>query len=371
MKKTGIITFTFISACLLFSCKRNNMPSTQLVSGAYKDTVFTNYFRRTSGFVAGDGAYSIPVGNNQSLWVFGDSYINSYDPATGTVPCIFQVHNCALSMNIGSPAIQTTYTGTGNPAPLFNVGSNNNYWFWPAAGYSANDTLYVFLDREMKRGSSFAGVDSNYTACMPLSNLNNIKYILSGSRNGIDFSKTVILDSASGYCYVYGIKNNGFGNDVFLARFLPGAIRGPWQYYDGSGWINDPVLAAKIYSEFTASFYVVHIKQKYVMITTEFSYGCDQGKNVFATVSDNPYGPFTNHHSVWVVNDTLKGHYPFFYLANAHPEFNNGKNELLITYCINGYGTCVNTCINNRMNPDVYRPKAIRVPYYAINASLE
>jgi hypothetical protein len=34
-----------------------------------------------------------------------------------------------------------------------------------------------------------------------------------------------------------------------------------------------------------------------------------------------------------------------------------------ITYYINTYDGCVETCFNGRMYPDVYRPKAIRVPY--------
>ena len=106
------------------------------------------------------------------------------------------------------------------------------------------------------------------------------------------------------------------------------------------------------------------------MISTEFSIGCDQGKNIYVSTSDNSFGPFENKHSVWKVDDVLDGHYPFFYLANAHPEFYNGKNELLITYCINGYGTCVNTCISGRMNPDVYRPKAIRVAYHLLDPDL-
>ena len=91
-----------------------------------------------------------------------------------------------------------------------------------------------------------------------------------------------------------------------------------------------------------------------------------QGKNILTATSVNPWGPFTGQHSVWQVDDTLKGHFPFFYMANAHPEFDNGNEELLITYCINGYGTCVETCNDNKMDPDVYRPKAIRVPYSLI-----
>lgn len=104
------------------------------------------------------------------------------------------------------------------------------------------------------------------------------------------------------------------------------------------------------------------MNDKYVLLTTEFSLGCDSGSEIYSYVSHTPYGPFENKKTVWRVDDTLEGHLPFFYSAIAHPEFNE-NNELLITYCINKYGDCVETCINNRFNPDYYRPKAIRVPF--------
>jgi len=352
------------------SCKRDPQILGAYTPG-YKDTTFTNYFRTKTGFVAGDGAFSIPMGNGKSFWVFGDSYVDSYDPVTQTVPCIFNVHNCGVQWDIANPTNQKTYTGFGNPGPLFSYGSLSNFWFWPGAGFVNNDSLYIMLERiTSASGNSFAGVDTNYIACMPVSNPGNVSYTIRPSRNGIDFSKSLIFDSASGFCYIYGTKKNGFGNEVFVVRFQMNGVKGNWQYYSSNGWTNNPGNAKSIYSDFTASFYVCRVKQKYVMISTEFSYGCDQGKNIYVATSDNPYGPFENKHSVWLVDDLLNGHYPFFYLANAHPEFDNGKNELLITYCINGYGTCVNTCFNGRMNPDVYRPKAIRVAYHLLDPGL-
>lgn len=38
------------------------------------------------------------------------------------------------------------------------------------------------------------------------------------------------------------------------------------------------------------------------------------------------------------------------------------SDGLLITYCVNGYEPCVSNCVNGRMNPDYYRPRAIRLP---------
>jgi hypothetical protein len=340
----------------------------------YKDSVFTNYFKRTSAWVAGDGAHSILLKDNRSLWSFGDSHIGFYDPATNTIPCLFQVRNAGLTMGITNPVSQTTYTGKGSPASYYALGTNNNYWFWPLEGYQNNDTIYIFLQRMHLTGSgnnlSFEEVDSGYIAKILFPMLTISSYSLLPEKNGITFGNGVVVDNVAGFVYVYGTKPNTLGNDLFVARFPKSNIYNSWEYYNGSGWSTSASTAQKIYSEFTSSFNVCKIKNKYVLITTEFSIGCDQGKNIYTQTADNPFGPFKNLKAIWQINDLLQGHYPFFYLANPHTEYDNGKNELLVTYCINGYGTCVNTCIGNRKNPDVYRPQAIRIPYKLIDSDL-
>jgi hypothetical protein len=347
---------------LLFSCS-GRRDSQSIV--AYKDIDFTEQLRTTKGWIAGDGAYSIPIGENKSLWTFGDSYIDSFDTLTKSVPCLFQARNAAMVIGINNPSQKTTLRSTGATPTLFTFGTDNKYWFWPTSGLLKNDTVYVFLSRLRNTGEggmwAFAGVDTNYVAKLSSADLSVIEYGILPATDSIVFGVSVI--EQSDYTYIYGIKPNGFGNDLFVARFSQGKVYSEWEYFTGEEWSADIKKIKKIHSEFTASFYLCKLKEKYVLITTEFSVDCDQGKNIYAATADSPYGPFTNQHPVWQVNDTLNGHYPFFYMANGHPEYDNGRDELLITYCINGYGTCVETCVDNRMNPDVYRPKAIRVPY--------
>jgi hypothetical protein len=331
----------------------------------YKDIPFTELFKRSEGWIAGDGGYSIPIGNNKSLWTFGDSYMDCYDAATKTVPCLFQARNSAIIIDVIDPTDQMTLINNKGVPTFFVAGTDRKYWFWPLSGFMHHDTIYVFQSRIMATGEpgmwGFAGVDTNYVAKIHTSAPSEIQYSVLPSRNSINFGISVIKDGR--FTLVYGIKSNGFGNDVFVARFRTGDIYYPWQYFDGKGWTADLNKIKKIHSEFTASFYICKIKDRYILITTEFSVGCDQGKNIFSATSDKPWGPFTGQHSIWQVDDTINGHYPFFYMANAHPEFDNGKKELLITYCINGYGNCVETCVDGRMDPNVYRPKAIRIPY--------
>lgn len=365
----------FLLSFIFFSCKKKETnPDLPVNLAVYKDTIFTGYFKRTSGWEAGDGAHSIPLKDNRSLWNFGDSNIGLYDANSNSVPCLFQVRNAGLTMSVTDPRTQTTLTGKGSPASYYALGINNNYWFWPLDGYQNIDTVYVFLQRIHLTGSgnssSFEVLDSGYIAKIIFPGLFVAGYSLLPEKNGIMFGKGVVVDNTTGFVYVYGLKPSTSGNDLFVARFLKSNIYMSWEYYDGSGWTSDANQAQKIYSEFTSSFNVCKIKNKFILITTEFSLGCDQGKNIYTQTSANPYGPFINRKDIWQIDDMLNGHYPFFYLANPHPEFDNGKNELLVTYCINGYGICENTCTGNRKNPDVYRPRAIRIPYKLIDNDL-
>ncbi len=371
MKKT-VLYLVFVA--LLHGCTLNNDtpqpvtetdddPATPAVS-SYKDIQFTNLFKQTNGVVAADVAHSIPLENNKSFWVFGDSYIDNYDAATETVPCLFQVRNAATIVDNTSLNVETVLLGNGSPASYFKNGTNNDYWFWPNAGYSTGSNIYVFqnlIHRTGQGGFGFEEVDNLFVAKINASNFSDIQYIELGSKNGISFNNAVVMDDD--YRYIYGIRNNGFGRDLFVARFPAGSLQSSWEYRSASGWSSSIVEAVKIHDEFTSSFHVAKVNEKYVLITTEFSVGCNQGSEIYSYVSDTPYGPFTNKKTIWTVNDTLEGNVPFFYQANAHPEFDNGNEELLVTYCINSYGDCVQTCVNGRLNPDYYRPRAIRVPY--------
>ncbi len=373
--KTRFLLFVAIVLFFWIACKKNRStpkPEIVLPKIAYKDTVFTEYFRRTTDWIAGDAAISVSLNNNKSLWSFGDSYIGNFDAVTQTVPCLFQVRNAGLSMGISNPLEQQTYIGTGSPKSLYQLGTDHNYWFWPGCGYAAGDTAFIFQERIHKKPSGgsfgFEGVDSLYVAKIKISTMQNVGYGFLGTRNNISFSKGIA--KSGNYQYIYGTRGNGFGNDLLVARFPANNLYADWEYFNGSTWSKDIGTAAKIFDFFTSQFYVFRLKNKFILLLTAFSVGCDQGKEIYSLTSNTPEGPFTNKQTIWTVDDTLEGHHPFFYSAIAHPEYDNGKNELLVTYCINGYGTCVPVCVKNRMNPDYYRPKAVRIPYKLIDPDL-
>src|SRR5690606_21742334 len=77
-------------------------------SPAYKDTVFTEFFRRTSGWVASDATISVPTNDGKVIWLFGDTHIDNYNDADTSVHCLFQVRNSMLVQDKESPSEMVT-----------------------------------------------------------------------------------------------------------------------------------------------------------------------------------------------------------------------------------------------------------------------
>lgn len=339
----------------------------------YKDPQVTAFFKRETGWIAADGAYSFPLGNGKVLWTFGDTFTNDYDPKTGTVPCLFNVRSCAMLQPVNNWDWHKTETIL-NPAKssLFHSDTTANHFNWPAAGFALKDTAYVFCFnmKNVSTGMGFADGGNNALAKIKLPEMTVTGYHILQDFNGIEFG-VAFIKNADGYIYCYGSKGDGNGyTNAYVARFPISEPNARWAFWDGGSWNKDVKAAMPIAQNHQAGITVAKIKDKYLMLSTALSVGCDQGRTIYSQVSSKPTGPFSSEKLLYTLDDTVKGHYPFFYLAAAHPEYINNKDELLITYCINGYGNCVPACVNNQYNPDFYRPRGIRVPLKLIDTSL-
>lgn len=121
-------------------------------SPAYKDSVFTEYFRRTSEWTASDGSISVPLPEGKSLWLMGDSYIDNFNPADTTIPCLFQVRNSIMVQNILAPTEFKTvldYSQTGVNRTPVKVQLNDNTYFWPGHGFAKQDSAIIFWQQYM------------------------------------------------------------------------------------------------------------------------------------------------------------------------------------------------------------------------------
>jgi len=350
------------------SCKTDSENNQSLQS--YKDKAFTEFFRCKSGWTAGDGALSVPLTDGRVLWLFGDSHINDYDPVTGTLPCLFQVRNAAMLHDKDDLQHPRTLLGTQpGDKSFFKHPTNDKLWFWPSAGFQNEDTVYVYLTALRQAGAGTFGFKSvgHYFARIKFPEMEVAGYVALPDFNGIDFGCGFVEDKLNDYTYAFGSKGVHLGNHLYVARFQTTNPGTNWTYWDGKDWTPNVVQAAIIANAASTSMSVCKVKGKYLLTSSAFSIRCDMGKEIYISTSDSPTGPFSTRQKIFTLDDTVRGHYPFFYLPVAHPEFINYKNELLVTYSINGYEPCLKSCVKGRTKPDHYRPKAIRVPLQLIN----
>ena len=360
MKKPCIC---IIIICLFF------IPLFSDAQKVYKDSTVINFFRRTNGWIASDGGLTARLSDGSVLWLMGDSHINDYDSVTGTIPCLFQVRNAAVLQPANNWDWHATKTLTGNSTGIKSYLKNNTddkYFMWPGAGIQLKDTVYVYCGSLKNEGSGafgFAAAGNDIMAKIIYPSLEVAGYDILQDFNGINFG-IGFIESNDGYVYAYGQKLDYLTNSLYVARFKNNKLGSAWQFWNGKTWQPDVKQAKAISKQdgVSGTFHISKVNDKILLVSSALSINCDAGKDIYTSFSKNITGPFTERKTVYTIDDTLQGHYPFFYTTVAHPYFVNDKNEMLITYSINGYGTCVETCINGRLNPDYYRLKGIRVP---------
>lgn len=362
----NLVAFLVCMYGSLFTHAQNN-------DHVYKDSTAIKFFQRTNGWVASDGGYTVHLSDGSSLWLMGDSHINDYDSATGTLPCLFQVRNAALLQPEKDWNWHNTKTLIGKGPGIksyFKENKPDKYFSWPGTGVQIKDTIYIYSNSLQNTGTGgafgFASAGNDYWSKIKFPEMEVVQYTNLPDFDTLNFGTGLIMDEANGYVYAYGQKlqksDAVFYTGLYVARFRADDPNGSWNFWNGTAWSDDVKTIQPITKQPNVSFHVASIQNKPVLTSCALSVGCDMGKEIYTAVGESFTGPFSDPKLIYTIDDTLQGHYPFFYLGATHPEFINDKNEILITYSINGYDKCVEGCINGRMNPDHYRLKAIRVP---------
>jgi hypothetical protein len=344
-------------------------------AGVYRDPAVAAFFDRKRGWIASDGCISVPLSDGRDLWMMGDSYIDNLDTLTGTVGCLFQVRNCALlqPMNNWTPSATSTLIGHMKRVPsLFKAGADDKYLLWPTGGYQYKDTVFVYnsSQKDTVGGLGFTHSGNDILAKMLLPGLQVVGYDPLPDFEGVEFGLGFDNDEPGDYIYTWGIQPAFINCHIVVARFPRNKPSVAWTFWNGKTWDTSIAHIAPVATGASNGSYVAKVRNRYVLVSTEFSVSCDAGTKIYVASSSRLTGPFTANKVLYTIPDNVLGHAPFFYGPAIHPEYINAKNELLITYDINGYSNCAPNCIDNGFNPDYYRPRGLRVPLSLIDAAL-
>ncbi|MGY4386218.1 hypothetical protein ACVWYN_003268 [Pedobacter sp. UYP24] len=371
----------------------------------HRDDEVVNFFHRpkiTGTTVAFDQGNSVPLtyGNNNGkvLWITQDAYDANQLQSNGAFNCgaIFNYHNSAFlqpASRSWDPALSPNITNTSsNGKPLQLVPSpglsDNNSYSWTGTAVEIGNQII------MDTGEGNNGVTPNTS--------NQALYSITENDNGLNWGNALritpngmtgqttytyhiglVKKPTNDTVYAYGSYNTYFNSqNLLIARFAASAPA-VWTYWTGTGWGSLPSIAAAALihigtgttTQQNAS--VAYVNGKYVLMQMDEGFFCDPTKhNIYLSTSNSPTGPFTAPVLVYSIPDTYQGHIAKYYTGIIHPEFNNGHNELLLTYSLNYNGqggTCtINTCTSidasgtTGLDPNFYQVKGVRIPYSLI-----
>ncbi|MGB2848788.1 MAG: DUF5005 domain-containing protein [Saprospiraceae bacterium] len=348
------------------------MGSAQSISRV--DTGFTQLFRRTSGWTAGDATISLELPDQRSLWFFGDSYLNNVTSINGQqrLPCIFSVRNAVMVQAGKNFSTLLDTAAKGLARTFFKTSDNvaNDPVIWPNKGYIHKDTAFIFLSRV---NSSFQYQDG-YLAKMTIPDLK----IISLSKNpsipdGYNFGVSVLKNLKGDSLYIYGVKPGFLSFDAFLARCPINKVLGTWDYYTGKGWSSTSDDLKKLPgTNFSVSpqYSIFPFKGKYYLVTQEVGFlTCNLGREIYGFQSTSAFGPFTDRQVLYTIQDTLFGDYMKTYNAEVHLQFSDSCT-FLVSYNVNG--ACKSECngLVGSIPADSYRPKFVRVPWSILDPAL-
>lgn len=321
-------------------------------------------FDQKDGWLGADGAYSLPLSPDKTLWAFSDTIQGHCDGDACTLK---------PEMAHNSLAMQTKDGFEFSPEQVFTPPDQRG-WFWVYDGIKAPDNhCQLFLGQFEStqtgpEGFNFAFVDSwvadvqvgAHVADSKVTAYRKLSELLPGLRApagaALHFGAALCQDDS--YEYVYGTQDFGFSKKLVLARVPLGRElnlldeHNRWEVYDGKEWTNganaEPILdPAGKPLEVSNELSVFRRDGKFWMVT-------QVGKEVRLLSSLQAEGPFEAAAPPQVVEEPGSG--VFTYNGKAHEQDIN-EQGILVSYNRNALPFS-ELCAK----PDLYRPQFFRMP---------
>jgi hypothetical protein len=337
---------------------------------AEPDTVLNTRFRTKDGWVGGDGAFSVVLSENRTLWLFSDTWVGRV--RDGKRQDVVMVNNTIGVQDGTGPeeklALFVQKNAEGKPSARF-APPDGKGWFWPFAGHCADGKLHVFLPHLEK--TSRPGAFGFKSIDLWLGTVSNpeaeptkwkiaytkVPFATFEEKSAVSFGSAVL--TAGEYAYVYGYEETSTklftSRKLLVARVAKTQLAdfGSWRFYANGEWKSDVKSATSsapgLATEFSVS-YLPDLK-RYALVYTENGLS----DRIVGRFAPAPEGPWSEPVVLYTCPEMKKDRKVFSYAGKAHPHL-AGKNELVISYVVNAFELA--PVINNA---DLYWPTFVRV----------
>ena len=318
--------------------------------GLERDQHYTALFDRSEGWLGADGAYSVPLGDGRTLWLFSDTLVGH----KGQPDSITMLHNSLALEQSGNLAFDARQ--------LFTPPDGKG-WFWVYQGYTVKpDECWVFLG-QFKQAPGPAGFDFAFVGSwlahlsVPTKGLPRVlEYqplphwpTFAGGKADIHFGTASLVKD--GYLYIYGTADRGGYDKQLLVARAPlqdwRSVAG-WSFYAGNQtWSKECAQARPLVPTVSNELSLFRDDQEYTLVTQVVD-------DILLYRAENPWGPFLPAGKLGHVEEKEPG--VITYNAKAHPHLRDAQGRWLITYNRNAP-----PLERVKADPSIYRPQFFRL----------
>jgi hypothetical protein len=330
-------------------------------------------FNYTEGWLGADDAYSVPIGPNKSVWLFGDTFVGTAQTKLRS-QAKTMVHNsvgiseCEQEKNC---TLRYFWHDPDNPKPrsFFETGTDDLY-YWPLDGFREGKTLYLsLLAVRNKPGAKLGDAFGFEIVGTKMATIDNVQSPPEKWRVSVqDLTDAHLWTGASlvpdakyviWYTEVSEGEGRGFMTVMRLPRNKMAKPSGNWEYLNKDNhWVAGLVAKDAMHvieqpiSEMSVRYHPSIMKWLALSPGPDFP-------SAWAVVrsADSPVGPWSSPQRIYEFPE-MKRDNPgydkdtFCYAVKEHIEFSSDK--IALTYA------CNSMVLSKTMaNMNIYRPRAV------------
>jgi hypothetical protein len=323
-------------------------------------------FQRTNGWLGADVAYSVPLGSDKTLWIFGDTFVGRVLDGKRTLAKM--IHSSIAIQRFGEePQFYYPVDKKREPQSFIKSLGPKNY-FWLSDGVRTERGLYLFMQQVQWLNDSTWGFKcvgswlvsvKNPDASPDLWKISSRKLPFIHLTDGQDAVLGCEMLKSANYIYIYGYSNHtnsAAAKNLTLARAPENGLGNPdlWAFYSNGTWTKDFEKTTSIFSGVGAEGSVSWqpFLKKFVFVYSDGIWG-----TILMRTAEAPEGPWSAPEKLYQCPDMKFSPQVFCYAAKGHPEL-SATDELLISYAANSES------FSEVMNDTrLYWPRFIRVTF--------
>ena len=312
------------------------------------DGRFNRLFDRAGGgWTGGDGTYSVVLPDGRSVWLFGDTFLDTVGADGRRAPGSRLINNSLVVQD--GDSLRTLYGGTAAEPAAWLRPPVADQWYWPLDGFVAGERLYLFFSAFERVGEgiwSFSYTGRDDMAVLRLPGL-ELEEVVNVDVSQIAYGAAVMEDA--GYIYIYGLEDLSESKFMHLARVGAADPKATWQYWVDGAWSADPPRSQRLLEGVSNQYSVLSDGDAYRLITQTYPFGRD----IVEYRAPAPHGPWEGPRLLYTVPDP--GGNLYTYNAVAHPQFGDDRG-LLVSYNVNSF-----VFADLFEDAGIYRPRFVRL----------